>query len=179
MGGFVARRIVLGHPDRVDALIMMDTAPGPIPGFDADLMDAAAEIALTQGKEALTELLTLAAPLDTPAYLRTLAERPGYQEFQDRKWADVSAVMWGALVREIAHQTDELPAFGTISCPALVIVGDQDAPFLAPCEAMAATIPGARLVVIPDAGHSPQFENPKAWIEALQQFLALVPSDAH
>ena len=33
MGGMVARRIVLGHPDRVDALVLMDTAPGPIPGL--------------------------------------------------------------------------------------------------------------------------------------------------
>ena len=29
----------------------------------------------------------------------------------------------------------------------------------------------ARLVVIPDAGHSPQFENPEAWWQALTDFL--------
>ena len=33
---------------------------------------------------------------------------------------------------------------------------------------MAATIPGAELVVIPDAGHSPQFENGPAWLATLQ-----------
>ena len=172
MGGFIARRMVLTHPERIDALVLMDTAPGPIPGFDADLMDAAGEIALTQGKDALTELLTLAAPLDTPAYLRTLETRPGYQEFQDRKWADLSAVMWGALVHEIAHQRDDLPAFGSIACPALVIVGEQDEPFLEPSRAMARAIPGAELVVIADAGHSPQFENPDAWIATMREFLA-------
>ena len=36
---------------------------------------------------------------------------------------------------------------------------------------MAATIPGAELVVIPNAGHSPQFENPAAWLAALDGFL--------
>ena len=30
MGGMVARRVVLQHPERVEALILMDTAPGPI-----------------------------------------------------------------------------------------------------------------------------------------------------
>ena len=39
---------------------------------------------------------------------------------------------------------------------------------------MAETIPGAELVVIPDAGHSPQFENGPAWLAALRAFLARV-----
>jgi len=39
---------------------MMDTAAGPIPGFDPALMDAAAEVAFTRGKDALKELLDLA-----------------------------------------------------------------------------------------------------------------------
>jgi len=35
-------------------------------------------------------------------------------------------------------------------------------------------IPNAELTVIPDAGHSPQFENPDAWWAALSTFLARV-----
>jgi pimeloyl-ACP methyl ester carboxylesterase len=177
MGGMVARRIVLVHPERVEALILMDTAPGPIPNFDAELMDAAADVALMQGKAALKELLDLADPLGNPAYERVLAERPGYQEFQDRKWDALSQVMWAALVRSIAYQDDDLPAFATIACPTLVIVGEQDTPFLASSHAMAGAIPGARLEIIADAGHSPQFENPDVWLAAVREFLyALVPS---
>jgi pimeloyl-ACP methyl ester carboxylesterase len=40
---------------------------------------------------------------------------------------------------------------------------------------MADTIPGAALAVIPDAGHSPQFENAGAWFAALDGFLATLP----
>jgi pimeloyl-ACP methyl ester carboxylesterase len=40
---------------------------------------------------------------------------------------------------------------------------------------IARTVPGARLVVVPHAGHSPQFENPDAWIAAMQEFLESVP----
>ncbi|MDP9336389.1 MAG: alpha/beta hydrolase, partial [Actinomycetota bacterium] len=92
MGGMVARQIPLRTPERVEALVMMDTSAGPIPGFDPILMDAAAEIAFTRGKCALKELLDLAQVLETPAYQRALADRPGYRAFQDRKWADLSEV---------------------------------------------------------------------------------------
>jgi pimeloyl-ACP methyl ester carboxylesterase len=37
---------------------------------------------------------------------------------------------------------------------------------------MASAIPNAQLAVILDAGHSPQFENPSGWWEALSGFLA-------
>ena len=39
---------------------------------------------------------------------------------------------------------------------------------------LAEAIQGAELVVLPDAGHSPQFENPEQWWKALSTFLAQV-----
>ena len=180
MGGMVVRQLPLRTPERLDALVMMDTCAGPIPGFDAELMDAAAEVAFTRGKAALRELLDMAPVLETPAYLRVCAERPGYVEFEQKKWDDLSEIMWGALVTAMARQTDELPALAVaVRVPTLVIVGEQDAPFRQPSADMAAAIDGAQLVVIPDAGHSPQFENPDAWIDALSRFLAAVPAPAN
>ena len=175
MGGMVARKVALAHPDRVDALIMMDTSAGPIPGFDPALMDAAAEVALTEGKGALKQLLDAAQVLETPAYRRVLAERPGYQAFVDKKWADSSAVMWGALAIALGHQTDDLDRMATsLQCPLLILVGEQDEPFVRAADVMKTAMPAAELVVIPNAGHSPQFENPDAWFEALTKFLARV-----
>jgi pimeloyl-ACP methyl ester carboxylesterase len=40
---------------------------------------------------------------------------------------------------------------------------------------LADAVPDARLVVIPDAGHSPQFENPLAWFAAIDGFLGDLP----
>ena len=173
MGGMVARRVVLQHPARVEALILMDTSPGPIEGFDPELLEFGVLTGLNEGKDVLKALLDETATLNTPAYERVLAERPGYREFQDRKWADLSVVMWAAIAREIGAQSDDLPQFGSIACPALVMVGEQDKPFLAPSRAMADAIRGARLVVFADAGHSPQFENPDAWIATMREFLAV------
>ena len=180
MGGMVGRQVPLRAPERVEAFIMMDTSPGPIPGFDPALMDAAAEVAFDRGKAALKELLDMVAVLDTAAYTRTLVERPGYREFMERKWDDLSEIMWGAMAMALAHQPDDLDALAlAVHCPMLVIVGDQDKPFLAPSRAMADAIETALLAVIPDAGHSPQFENPPSWIDAISHFLASVPAPAN
>jgi len=179
MGGMTSRKIPLVAPERVDALIMMDTCAGPIPGFDPELMDAAAEVALTRGKDALKELLDLAAVLETPAYHRVLAERPGYQRFVEKKFADLSPVMWGALAMAMGHQSDDTEALArSLSVPLLILVGEQDAPLVTASNDLKRAIPSASLVVIPDAGHSPQFENPHAWIDAMLKFLAAVPAPA-
>lgn len=171
MGGMIVRGIVVEHPQRIDALIMMDTTAGPIPGFDPEIMELGATIALTEGKAALKAAMDLAAPLDTPAYQAMLAQKPGYKEFCDRKWNDLSEIMWASLARAIASQVDELPEMAAITFPTLIIVGEQDTPFLSCSQAMLATIPGAELSVIPNAGHSPQFEGPQAWNAALDSFL--------
>ena len=51
MGGMVVRRVVLAHPERVEALVLMDTSPGPVPGIDAELLEMAAVIALGEGMD--------------------------------------------------------------------------------------------------------------------------------
>jgi pimeloyl-ACP methyl ester carboxylesterase len=179
MGGMVARQLVLRTPERIDAFVMMDSTAGPIPSFDPELMEIAADVAFTRGKAALKELLDMVPVLETPAYLRVLDERPGYREFVERKWDDLSEIMWGTMAVAMARQPDDLAALAAaVRVPMLVVVGEQDEPLRGPADAMAAAIAGAHLVVIPDAGHSPQAENPDAWIEALSRFLASVPAAA-
>lgn len=174
MGGMVARRVVLAQPERVDALVLMDTSSGRPESLDAELMDAAATIALEDGKDVLKSLLDAAATLDTPAHQRLLARRPGYRELEAWAWDALSIEMWAGTIREMAHQPDQRRELAAVSCPTLVIVGEQDAAFLGSCRVMAATIPGARLEVIADAGHSPQLENPAAWYGVLTEFLEAV-----
>jgi pimeloyl-ACP methyl ester carboxylesterase len=176
MGGMVVRRMPLEQPARVEALVMMDTSAGPIADLVPELVEAAAAVGLFDGKDALKALLDAAGTLDTDAYRRLLVDRPGYQDFQDRKWADTSVVMWSTLACEIASQPDDLPMLRDLSCPTLVIVGELDVAFVAGSLAMADGIPGARLAVIAEAGHSPQFEAPDRWIDALEGFLAGLPA---
>jgi 2-succinyl-6-hydroxy-2,4-cyclohexadiene-1-carboxylate synthase len=174
MGGMVTRRVVLAQPARIDALVLMDTSPGPIPGLDPELAELAAGIMLDQGKGVLKPLLDEAGTLESPAHLRLLAERPEMVEYEERNWQTLSPVMWATMLREIVHQPDQLALLAGVHTPTLVIVGEQDKPFLDGSRAMAGVVPGAELVVVRDAGHSPQLENPGLWLDALERFLASV-----
>jgi pimeloyl-ACP methyl ester carboxylesterase len=127
----------------------------------------------------LKELLDMVNVLESPAHKQIVAKRPGYSEFEDRKWADLSEIGWATLLHELAYQTDDLPAMAaSLHVPLLVLVGEQDEPFVIASHAMADAIAGTQLVVIADAGHSPQFENPHAWITALTRFLSALPATA-
>jgi 3-oxoadipate enol-lactonase len=175
MGGMVVRRFVLAAPEQVAAIVFMDTSAGPPPGLDHDLVALGVEVARTQGLAVLKELSDELDLLGSPSYQRVLAERPGFREYADYKWNAQSPVMWAQLVDEIVRQPDQLAELAALPVPVLGIVGDEDATFLQPMRDIVATVPGAELVVVPGAGHSPQFENPSIWRKAMESFLDLVP----
>jgi 2-succinyl-6-hydroxy-2,4-cyclohexadiene-1-carboxylate synthase len=174
MGGMVTRRVALDAPARAHAHVFMDTSPGA-PPIDPELAKFGVAIVEAEGMDALRAAQNELDVLGSEAYQRVLRERPGFQEYADRKWASLSPVMWTTLAVEIIGQPDQTPALGTVRAPTLVLVGEQDREFLPGSRAIAGAVPGARLVVIPDAGHSPQFENPAAWFAALTEFLAELP----
>ena len=59
-----------------------------------------------------------------------------------------------------------------ITIPTLVVWGEYDELIpLASGRRLAAEIPGARLVVVPDSGHAPMIETPAAFLAALGDFL--------
>jgi pimeloyl-ACP methyl ester carboxylesterase len=173
MGGMAVRRAVLHDPRLARALVFMDTSPGAPPGIDPEVVALGAEIARTHGMGTLKEVSDELDPLGSEAYQRVVAERPGFREYAADKWASLSPVMWATLAVEITRQADQLDELAAaIAVPTLVVVGDQDREFAAPSRAIADAVPGAAFVELPDAGHSPQFENPPAWRDAVRSFLA-------
>jgi pimeloyl-ACP methyl ester carboxylesterase len=64
------------------------------------------------------------------------------------------------------------PALGALAVPTLVIVGARDRLSLAPCRALAAALPAARLVEIPDAGHLVNLARPAAFNAVVSEYLA-------
>lgn len=174
MGGMIAQTLVLDAPDRVDALILMDTHHGqlPIPG---ELRELAIAVARAGDMETIAQVSAADSPLATDAHRRVAANRPGYVEDGIAKTRAASPAMYARMLTRITEPHDRLASLAKITCPTLVLVGEQDEPFLEASRAMAATIPGAKLVVLPEAGHSPQFEAPEAWWSALSGFLDTVP----
>ena len=180
MGGMVLQTAAVAVPDRFDAIVLMDTSHRALRA-DGNLIDLAIGIARAEGMAAVMAAQDAMAdddsPLGTEAGRRLEAERPGYKEFGQRKMLASSPAMYAAMMRVItdaASGLDRLDDLRTLPMPALVIVGDGDRPFLKPSARMAEAIPDATLAVIPDAGHSPQFEATEHWWKALTTFLEQV-----
>jgi pimeloyl-ACP methyl ester carboxylesterase len=66
---------------------------------------------------------------------------------------------------------DLKPRLSGIRCPTLLVSGALDGPHPAEMRAMAALIPGARFVEIPDAAHMASLEQPERFGEAVLAFL--------
>lgn len=174
MGGYVAQRVALADPARLRGLILMDTGHRAVEGVEPSLVSLAGQLAREGGMEALAAVMAeRQSPLDTEANQRVLKERPGYAEFGEQKFRDSSPWMFEAMMTELLSAEDTLDSLAAMSPapPTLVIVGEQDTPFLDASKRMADAVPGGRLAVIPDGGHSPQFESPDAWWLALSAFL--------
>jgi pimeloyl-ACP methyl ester carboxylesterase len=171
MGGVVAQHLVLAEPGRVSALVLMDTSPDRV-GVDGELVDLACEVAATQGLAALLEIQrALGSPLDTPSG-QALHERPGWREHQDRKFLRCSPEMYVTMARLLTTAPSRAGQLADLDVPTLVLVGEDDVLLREPSDRLAAAVPGARLVVIPGAGHSPQIESPEPWFDAVSTFLA-------
>jgi len=174
MGGMVAQFVALQAPTRVRALVLMDTSSGPPEGIEPEQVEIGAAVVRQQGMAVLCELQEAQAendPLATPASVRLRRERPELVEYGHRNTLASAPDMWLSMTTRMLGQDDRLDRLASLEMPVLVLVGEQDRPFVGSSERMAKAIPGARLVVIPDAGHSPQVENPEAWWAALTAFL--------
>jgi pimeloyl-ACP methyl ester carboxylesterase len=176
MGGMVVQTAILAAPERFEGLVLMDTSHRGLRA-DPELVALGAALARTEGIAAVLAAQEALAqsdqPLGTGAHQRLVDTRPGYKAFGDRKMLASSAHMYAAMLTTItsAAGVDRLPDLRRVRVPTLVLVGEEDAPFRKPSQRMAEAIPGAQLVVLPDGGHSPQFECTELWWKALTDFL--------
>jgi len=110
-----------------------------------------------------------------PPAMRRCEQEMGAERYWQRIRTKIEAMdpeamhAWAGILADHEPAVDRLDA---IRCPTLVIVGEQDRPFLEPSDTMAARIPDATLAVVPNAAHSPQMENRTAWLAAIEAHLA-------
>ena len=179
MGGMVALRATLRAPERIASLVLMDTAPGPLTFVDRAQLALAVRVGREAGMETLAQVLRARADQDTgrsPPDRRIEAEW-GAERFWAWRSARVAAMdpaAYEALGLALLEQEDLTARLGEIDCPTEVLVGELDHEFRAPSEVLARHIRGARLHVLPDAGHQPQHEAPDAWRAAVLAHLARV-----
>ncbi len=78
----------------------------------------------------------------------------------------------------MAERESLLKDLGRVAVPTLIVCGERDEPFMEPSRRMHEAIPGSEFVIVPGAGHSPQFETPVEFNRVLVGFLSRVHQTA-
>lgn len=166
MGGIAAMEIVRQAPERVSRLALMDTNPLVEPPDRAAVRDSQIERVRTGGLRGvmrdemkpnyLTDGPNTGLILDL---CMAMSEALGSDVFVDQS-------------RALQQRSDQCDTLRSVSVPTLILCGEGDA--LCPLERhemMRDLISGARLAVIPGAGHLPVLEQPEQTNEELMQWL--------
>ena len=169
MGGVVAQRYTLAHPAPVQSLILMDTAGEAMGGIPPELIEATVAKGRAKGMPAVAATMR-----------RMLEDAPLPEDSRERildrlvhKLSNMDVEAFAALGRALGEYPSMLERLGReVTVPVTVIVGANDVGLRPAAENLHHAIPKSELVVIPDAAHSPQDENPSAWLAAVRAHLA-------
>jgi 2-succinyl-6-hydroxy-2,4-cyclohexadiene-1-carboxylate synthase len=171
LGARIALRLAVAHPEVVGRLVLEAPSAGIVdPAARAERAAADAERArfvVSEGIEAFAARWeaepVLAGEAALPA--RARERQAAIRRSQTPLGLAASLVYAGQGAMEPLHE-----ALGQITAPTLVIAGADD-PARARAEEVAAAIPGARLVLVPGAGHAPHLERPDRFHALLFDFL--------
>jgi pimeloyl-ACP methyl ester carboxylesterase len=173
MGGRVAMGLVLGRPDLVGSLVLMDTSGWSfMPPDEGVRRRVAAWIQAFDPAQGMPESLSMGGPEDALIEARTPAR---WQKEKDAIFAGMDPYAVKALGLVLLGDVDggslrsDLPA---VSCPTTVIVGEHDHPLVDQAPELAGLVADGRLTVIEGAYHSPQLTHPDRWTAAVRAHLA-------
>jgi pimeloyl-ACP methyl ester carboxylesterase len=163
-GGFTTMRVALAHPDRVTAIVLIDT--------DAAFYDDATQAAYRGGKESLVENGW------TPEYAGMMASILFGPSFDTSgwvaRWQTNPPARFAESFETMITRDDIGPRLGEITVPSLVLHGELDNSIpVSAAQHLVDSMPGSvGLVVVAGAGHSSNLENPAVTNDALRTFLA-------
>jgi pimeloyl-ACP methyl ester carboxylesterase len=153
LGGFLSLAFCLQLPHRVAGLVLCDTGPG----FRSD-----------EARERWNSRALATADRLERDGLGAFGDEIGPTAPGHRSASGLAHAARGMLAQSSSAVIDGL---SSIRVPTLVLVGGRDEAFLGAADYVAAKIPGAQKVVIPDAGHMCNVDQPALFNEAVLAFL--------
>ncbi len=170
LGGYVAFAVLRLAPARCDGLILADTRSTPDSEDGVRARKAMLATVRRHGVSAIADELSSKLLGET-----TTRERPEVRADVSRRIASAPVRGVESAIVALMTRPDSTADLSRISCPALVIVGEEDTVTpIADAEALHRGIAGSRLVRLPRAGHLSNLEVPEefsttinAWAESL------------
>jgi pimeloyl-ACP methyl ester carboxylesterase len=171
MGGRVALELMRRAPERVLKLALLDTGSHPRAEGAAGEAEAAGRhglLATAQSHGVRAMAAQWVQGMVLPARRGEAALIEPILDMFERQ----SVAVFAAQIRALLARPDAGPVLDAVRVPTLVLTGRADA-WSPPAqhEAMAARVPGSRLVVVEDAGHMVTMEQPDAVNRALRDWL--------
>ena len=176
MGGFAALHFGFTYSDRARSLVIAGCGYGAAPDQRAQFA-AEAEAAAKQFEQAGMAKAAEGYALGPTRVQFQNKDPRGWQEFADQL-AEHSAAGSARTMRGVQARRpslfDLIDQMKTITAPTLIMTGDEDWPCLEPALLMKRTIPTAALVVMPNAGHTINLEDPIAFNQHIADFFHTV-----
>ena len=164
-GGFISIALTARYGDKFDRLIVADA----LAAFPEPAKQPLRTLADNVAREGMAGALDIAVRRMFPEAF--IATHPQIVVERKRALEKADAACFRTACLALA-KLDFAPILKRIRNPALVMVGalDQTTP-PALARELAAQIPGAKFLEIPDCGHCPQIEKPQAFVAAVNAFL--------
>ena len=175
MGGSISIKFALTYPERLEALLVIDSAIGlapPDPPEARARREKTIELALTEGMEAV--VANAAGGSATPAESEKGRPPPvkGISDIKEMLLAQ-DPVGYAYSIRAMADSESMVDALSQITVPTLVLAGQEDHALPA-ARLTHEKISGSKLVVLPNAGHLSNLDQPEGFNKEVLEFLAEV-----
>jgi len=161
MGGYILMQILRDAIHRLDGLILIDTRERA--DSDQAREDRYKNVAQIErnGMDAVVDSML-------PKMILDQARRDAFRQIM----MTASPTGMAAAQRAMARRSDSAATLRGVRVPSLVVVGDHD-PITTVDDArrMALLIKGSKLVIIPNAAHASNFDQPEAFNRAVMEFL--------
>jgi len=176
MGGFATLHFGFTYPDRARSLVIAGCGYGAAPDKRAQFAEEA------EASARRFEELTMAKAAEAYALGPTRVQHQnrdprGWREFADQ-FAEHSTEGAALTMRGVQKRRpslfDLVDRMATITAPTLIMTGDEDWSCLEPALLMKRAIPTSALVVMPNAGHAINLEEPDAFNRHLADFFHAV-----
>lgn len=174
MGGQIVMEFSRLFPQRVRALLLVDTSAAAETAAGKIARQAAADRLLREGMGPYADevLDSMVSPPNIRALPAVAAQVLAMMRAAPPEGA-------AAALRGRAERPDYLDLLPVITAPTLVVVGsDDEFTPVADARLIADRVPGAVLAVIDDAGHLPNLERPSQFNATLGSFLDSLPAES-